>query len=509
MADFIVGFTALATDPFGIFLFFAALLGGLFFAAIPGISALTLGAIILPFTIYLSATHAIMIYAVIYVSGVYGGAVMAILFNIPGSPENAPTAIDGFPMTKKGQASKAIGAAVTASAIGGSLSAIAMMIAAPSLSRWALRAFGPPEMFSLIFFGLAVAAPIGAATIWKGCISVLLGLLIATVGTDPAGGVHRFTFGNLHLSVGISFVTLILGFFAISEVFIQAEQRAVKVYHKPNVGIEFPSLREFWRLRLCILRSSVIGFFSGVLPGIGATLASFLSYNIAVQWSRHPERFGKGELEGVVASETANNAATGGAMIPMLALGLPGGALTAMILSVFMIHGMEPGPLVMLTQKKLVWIVFVAMFLANLCIFFLGYVETRTIVLLLKVPFKFLGPSIVLLAAIGTYALRNSTFDVWVMFLSGLAGYFLRRSGYSSAGIILGTILGQLGEAALVKSLQMMRYDWFGFFGRPVSAVLIIGGVVAFLLHFVSVSRIRNILGVWSVRRGERKTVSH
>ncbi|MFQ5872598.1 MAG: tripartite tricarboxylate transporter permease [Dehalococcoidia bacterium] len=477
MTDFLGGLVNLITDPLAVILFIAALIAGLVFAAMPGINMVTLGAIILPFTAYLSATHAIMIYGVIYVAGTYGGAVMAILFNIPGSAENAPTAFDGYPLTQQGKSGKAIGAAILSSALGGTLSAIVMMLAAPTIARWAVHAFGPPEMFSLIFFGLAVAASVGAATIWKGWLSVFLGLLVATVGTDPAGGLPRFAFGTYYLLAGIHFIPLILGFFAISEVFVQGEKMVTEVYKAPKVGLEFPTLREMLRLKMVVLRSWVLGFFAGVLPGIGATLAAFLSYNEAVRWSKHPERFGKGELEGVVASETANNAATGGAMIPLLALGLPGGAVTAMMVSVFMIHGMEPGPLIMIRSKELVWVVFVAMLLANLCIFFLGYIETKTIVNLLRIPFRILAPAIMILATIGVYALRNLLVDVWVMFVAGIGGYFLRRSGYSIPGIILGVILGKLGESALVKSMQIMHYEWLGFFGRPVSAVLLIAGL--------------------------------
>ncbi|MEE9419510.1 MAG: tripartite tricarboxylate transporter permease [Desulfatiglandaceae bacterium] len=489
MALFLKGFILLATDPFAILLFFAALIIGLFFAALPGINMVTLGAIILPFTVYLDATHAIMIYGVIYVSGTYGGAVMAILFNIPGSAENAPTAFDGYPMTQQGKSGKAIGAAIVCSSLGGMVSAIVMMLAAPSIARWAIHAFGPPEMFSLIFFGLSIVAAVGAENLWKGWISVLLGLLLATVGTDPSGGLHRFAFGTYYLLAGIHFIPLILGFFAISEVFVQAEKMVAKTYRAPKVGIAFPSFMEFWSLKLAIVRSWILGFFAGVLPGIGATLAAFLSYNEAVRWSKHPERFGKGELEGVVASETANNAATGGAMIPLLALGLPGGAITAMMASVFMIHGMDPGPLIMTRAQDLVWVLFVAMFVANLFIFLLGYIETKTIVNLLRIPFRILTPCIMILATVGAFAIRNSLLDVWVMFIAGIAGYFLRRSGYSAPGIILGVILGNLGEAAFVKSMQMLHYNWLGFFGRPVCAVLLAAALLTLFFNVLKSAR--------------------
>ncbi len=486
MENLLTGIIGLFTDPMAMLFFFAALIGGLFFAALPGINMVTLGAIILPFTIYLEPTYAIMIYGVIYVSGTYGGAVMAILFNIPGSAENAPTAFDGYPLTQQGKSGLAIGAAIVSSSLGGIFSTLVMMFSAPIIGRWAIHAFGPPEMFALIFLGLNVAASVGADTFWKGWLSVLAGLLLSCVGTDPAGGLPRFNFGTYYLLAGIHFIPLILGFFAISEVFAQAEKMVTFKYKAPKVGLEFPSFKVFWNMKVCIVRSWILGFFAGVLPGIGATLAAFLSYNEAKRWSKHPERFGKGELEGVVASESANNAATGGAMIPLLALGLPGGAITAMMISVFMIHGMEPGPLIMVRAHELVWELFVAMFVANVLIFVLGYLETRTVVNLLKIPFRILCPIIFILSTIGSYALRNTLMDVWVMILAGVAGYFLRKSGYSVAGIILGVILGKIGESAFVKAIIIIDYNWLGFFTRPVCAIFMIGGIMTLAWNIYS-----------------------
>jgi putative tricarboxylic transport membrane protein len=482
--DFIHSTIHLFTDPVTLLIFVSGLLGGMLFGAIPGVNMLTLGAVILPFTAHMSAENAIMLYSVIYCAGVFGGAITAILFNIPGAPENAPTALDGYPLTQKGQAGKAVGAAVLCSALGGFASALLMIIATPLIASWAVRQFGPPEVFALIFFGLTVAASVGAKTLWKGWLSVLLGLLIATVGTDPAGGYARFSFGTYYLLAGVSFIPMVLGFFAISEVFIQGEKMVTGTRKAPKVSLDFPSFAEFWRLKIAVLRSMVIGFFAGILPGIGAVLAAFMSYSVAVRWSRHPEKFGTGELEGVVASETANNAATGAAMIPLLALGLPGGALTAMMLGVFQIHGMEPGPLIFVTSKDLVWTTFSAMLFANIAILGLGWLQTKTVVHLLAVPFRFLSPAILLLATIGAYALRNLIVDVWVMFVAGIIGYFLRRSGYSVAGIVLGLVLGDLGEAAFVKTMQLTGYSLTTFLSRPVCGALVAVGVLTLLWNF-------------------------
>ena len=499
---FLNGTAALFGDPTGILIFIAGLLGGMLFGAVPGVNMLTLGAVLLPFTISMEPVHAVMLFSVIYCAGVFGGAITAILFNIPGAPENAPTCFDGYPMTVKGQASKAIGAAVICSALGGVASACLMMAATGSVAIWAVRAFGPQEVFALLFFGLAVSASVGASTLWKGWLSVFAGLLIATVGTDPVGGIPRFNeweigdfgFKSYYLSAGINFIPMILGFFAVAEVFSQAANISRGVRERPKVSLEFPSVAEFWRVRFTVLRSMAIGFFAGVLPGIGATLAAFLGYSQARHWSRNRSRFGKGEIEGVVASETANNAATGAAMIPLLALGLPGGALTAMIMGIFQIHGMEPGPLIFINSQDLVWVTFAAMFWANLLIVMLGWLQTKTVVHILRVPFRWLAPGILILACIGSYALRNLMIDVWVMFAAGVLGYLLRTTGYSPAGIVLGLILGKLGESAFSKSMQLMQYDYFGFFTRPISAILLISALVVITTSVVGELRGRQRL---------------
>lgn len=492
MEDFWLGTATLFTDPVGIAIFVGGLLGGMLFGAIPGINMLTLGAVILPFTAAMSPTHAIMLYSVIYCAGVFGGAITAILFNIPGSPENAPTAFDGYPMTQNGEAAKAIGAAVICSAIGGICSATLMMTATPTIAGWAVRAFGPPEIFALICFGLAVSASVGAADLWKGLLSVCLGLLIATIGSDPADGVARYNFGTYYLLAGIHFIPVVLGLFAVAEVFTQGAKSLAGGRTGMKVKLSLPSYIEFWRLKFTVLRSMVIGFFAGILPGIGAVLAAFLSYNEAVRWNPRG-KFGKGELGGVVASETANNSATGAAMIPLLALGLPGGALTAMMMGVFQIHGMEPGPLVFITSKELVWVVFAAMFFANVAILGLGYIQTKTVVHLLRIPFHLLAPAILLIATIGAYALRNLTVDIWVMYLAGIAGFLLRRSGYSVAGIVMGLILGKLGESSFTKSMQLLKYDPIALFSRPIAGFLLTAAAITLIWNIVTQLRSESV----------------
>jgi len=479
--NFLAGSAALFGDPFTIAIFVFGVIGGMLFGAIPGVSMLTLAAILLPFTADLEPAQGVMLFAVIYCTGTYGGAITAILFNIPGAPENAPTSFDGYPMTQKGQSGKAVGAAVLCSAIGGVASALIMMAATEPLAKWAIRNIGPPEIFALVFFGLAVASSVGAKTIWKGWISVLIGLLIATIGQDPVGGINRYNFGLTDLAAGIAFIPAILGFFAVSEIFVQAEKKAVGQYTAPKVSMTFPSMLELWAHKIAVLRSILVGFFCGILPGIGATLAAFMGYGEAVRWSKNKEEFGKGKLEGVISSETANNAATGAAMIPLLALGLPGGALTAMMVAVFQMHDLEPGPLVFYNSPDLIWIVFAAMFYANLSILIIGMVETKTILNLLKIPFQFLAPLILMLATIGAYISRGLVLDVMVMFLAGILGFLLRRTGYSIPGIVLGLILGKIGEQNFAQGMQMVHYDIGTYFSRPICALLIAAGTLTLL----------------------------
>ena len=475
--NFITGSVSLFSDPINILIFAGGIVGGMLFGAIPGVSMLTLAAILLPFTAHLTAEQGIMLYSVIYCTGVYGGAITAILFNIPGAPENAATAFDGYPMTQQGKAGKAVGAAVMCSALGGTVSAVIMMIATAPIAEWAIRHFGPPEIFALVAFGLAVAASVGAKTLWKGWLSILFGLMLAVVGLDPVGGIKRYDFDMPYLLAGVHFIPVILGFFAVSEVLVQCEKKATGVYKAPKLSVDFPTMAELWAHKIAVVRSIVIGFFCGILPGIGATLAAFMGYNEAVRWSKDKLAFGKGKLEGVISSETANNAATGAAMIPLLALGLPGGALTAMMVGVFQMHDMDPGPLVFINSAELVWVVFAAMFFANVSILFIGFLETKTIINLLKIPFQFLAPLILLLATVGAYAVRGLTIDVIMMFAAGAAGFFLRRTGYSVAGIVLGLILGRIGEQTFAQAMQMVHYDFGTYLMRPISLILLLAAL--------------------------------
>jgi putative tricarboxylic transport membrane protein len=478
------GTLSLVTDPVSMMMFISALLLGLVFGAIPGLSGMTLAAVALPFTVYLSTDDAILFYAVVYVAGVYGGAITAILFNIPGSVENAPTALDGFPMTLKGQAGRAVGLAITSSALGGTFSCILLMMTSEVIARWAVEAIGPIEKFAMILFALSAVASIGGNSIVRRWISLFLGLFLAVIGTDPVGGLGRYSFGSYYIMTGISFAALLLGFFAVTEVLIQGERLITGRYTPPPFSIDFPRVAELWKMRFNIFRSAMIGFVCGVLPGVGSALGSFLSYTEAERWSKTGIASGKGNPDGVVASETANNAATAGAMIPLLGLGFPGGGYTAIMLSVFILHGLTPGPLVMSQQHDLVWLVFCGMFWASICIFLLGMLEARMVVQMLRIPFTILGPIILVLATIGAYSLRNNILDVWTLFLAGLTGYLLKQFGYPLPIIVMGFILGRLAETSFYQTMIITDYNPVKFAKYPVALFFLFLAVLTILLGF-------------------------
>ena len=355
---------------------------------------------------------------------------------------------------------------------------LVMMAATEPLAKWAIRNIGPPEIFALVFFA-------GSGVLCRRAYH-LERLAFGSSGAD--GGHHWSGSGRRGLSAIILALriwqlvlplSLLFWAFLLCLKFLYRQRKKVTgKYDAPPVGMSFPTILELWRYKIAVIRSILVGFFCGILPGIGATLAAFMGYGEAVRWSKDKKSFGKGNMEGVISSETANNAATGAAMIPLLALGLPGGALTAMMVAVFQMHDLEPGPLVFYNSPDLIWIVFAAMFYANLSILIIGVMETKTIMYLLKIPFQFLAPMILLLASIGSYIGRGLVLDVVVMFVAGILGFLLRRSGYSIPGIVLGIILGKIGEQNFAQGMQMVHYDIFAYLSRPICSLLILAGIL-------------------------------
>ena len=465
-------------DPQLLVLLFAATLGGVIIGALPGLNATTGAALLLPFTITMEPIPAIAILTTIYCAATFAGAITAILINTPGTSASATTCLDGYPLAQRGEAGRALGMATVSSTIGGIISVICLMLAAPLLARMAYN-FAPPEYFALTVFGISMLATIGDGTPLKNIIAGALGVLLATVGKDLLTTVERFTFGFNELSEGIGFVPVMIGIFGISELLVQAEQLQGERKLIEMKAIKLPSREDYRRVWKTILRSSGIGTFIGILPAEGATVASMIGYNEARRWSKTPEEFGKGAIEGIAGSEAANNAATGGAMVPALALGIPGSPTAAVILAGLMIHGLQPGPTMFTEQAEFAYAIFWAMLLVNITFIFVGLFGAKIFARVTFVPVQILWPIVFTFSIVGAYALDQSMLDVYIALASGVIGYFMRRFGYSVVPLAIGLILGGMLEKRLGQSLIMLDDQWWLMFARPLSLLFFVLTILA------------------------------
>ncbi len=461
------GLVALA-DPELLLLIFAATLGGVLVGALPGLNATTGVALLLPFTITMEPIPAIAILITIYCAATFAGAITAILINTPGTSASATTCLDGYPLAQRGEAGRALGMAAVSSTIGGVVSIVCLMAAAPLLARAAYN-FAPPEYFALTLFGLSMLATIGDGSPVKNIVAGAFGVLLATVGIDLLTTVERFTFGFNELSEGIGFVPVMIGVFGISELLVQASNLNVKRERITMKAIRLPSRADYRKTWKAILRSSGIGTFIGILPAEGATVASMIGYNEARRWSKTPEEFGKGSLEGIAGSEAANNSATGGAMVPTLALGIPGSPTAAVILAGLMVHGIRPGPTMFTEQSTFAFAIFWAMLLVNLMFFFIGLFGARLFARVTLVPVTILWPVVFTFSIVGAYALEQSMLDVWIAIGAGIIGYLMRRYGFSVVPLAIGLILGGMLETRLGQSMVMLDERWWLMFTRPLA----------------------------------------
>ncbi|MCA0973102.1 tripartite tricarboxylate transporter permease [Halomonas denitrificans] len=462
-------------QPMNLLILTSAVFIGFIGGALPGISGVILVVILLPVTYGMDPTQAFMLLTAIYGSTVFSGLITAILYRAPGTPEAVMTAFDGYPMTQQGEAGKALGIGVLSSAIGGLVGTIALIIFTPLLASVALK-FSSPEYFALAILGLTVVASLGGRLI-LGLIGAILGLLIATIGIDPLTGTSRYTFNNLNLAEGVGLIPVIVGLFAVSEVMKRSLSRdAEQPLTKVKIKIfDAPILK---KIGVTLSRSSILGVIIGILPGIGASTAAMVSYSETVRWSKHPEKFGKGAPEGIAAPEAANNAAAMGALVPLFALGIPGSGTTAIILGAFIMHGLQPGPMFMLTSSDLIYAVFAGLFVVNFMILAFSKPFIKLFTRLLNVPYSALGPIILMCCIVGTYSVRNSMFDVWLMLGFGVLGFLLEKIKFPLVSIILGLVLGPIAESELRRSLAMSQGDLSIFFSRPISASLIVIAVL-------------------------------
>ena len=467
MTPFVAGLGALI-DPELLGLLIAATLGGVVIGALPGLNATTGAALLLPFTLTLEPVEAIAILAAIYCSATFAGAITAILINTPGTSASATTCLDGYPLAERGEAGRALGLAVVSSTIGGVFSVIVLMLAAPLLARAAYN-FAPPEYFALTVFGLSMLATIGGGSPIRNLITGAAGVLLATVGVDLMTSVERFTFGIPELTDGIGFVPVMIGVFGISELLVQASKAHEVRVRIALKAVRLPSRRDYHAVWKTILRSSGIGTFIGVLPAEGATVASMIGYNEAKRWSKTPEQFGKGAIEGIAGSEAANNSATGGAMVPTLALGIPGSPTAAVILVGLMVHGVRPGPTMFTEQAEFAFAIFWSMMLVNLLFLAVGLFGARIFARITLIPVPILWPCVFIFSITGAYALDQSMTDVWIALISGVAGYFLRQAGFSVVPLAIGLILGGMLEQRFGQSMVMLDEKWWLLPTRPLA----------------------------------------
>ena len=471
------GLWALA-DPMLLFLIVLATLGGILVGALPGLNATNGVALLLPFTITMEPISAIAVLTTIYCAATFAGAVTAILINTPGTSASATTCLDGYPLAQRGEAGRALGMAAVSSTIGGIISVLCLMAAAPLLAGAAYK-FAPPEYFALTVFGLSMLASIGEKSSIKSIMSGAFGVLLATVGIDLLTTVERFTFGINELTEGIGFVPVMIGVFGIAELLAQAGQLGIFRERITLRAIQLPSKADYKKTWKAILRSSGIGTFIGILPAEGATIASMIGYNEAKRWSKTPEEFGKGSIEGIAGSEAANNSATGGAMVPTLALGIPGSPTAAVILAGLMVHGLRPGPTMFTEQSTFVFAIFWSMLLVNVLFFFIGLYGARIFARATLIPLTILWPMVFLFSIVGAYALDQSMIDVWIALIFGVIGYLMRRYGFSVVSLAIGLILGGMLEKRLGQSMVMLDEQWWLIATRPLSLFFLVLTVLA------------------------------
>ncbi|MFL6652269.1 MAG: tripartite tricarboxylate transporter permease [Sulfurifustaceae bacterium] len=441
---------------------------GTLVGVLPGIGPVAAMSLLLPVTFNVSPAGGIIMLAGIYYGSMYGGSTTAILVNIPGEAASVVTCIDGYQMARQGRAGPALGMSAMGSFIAGTVAIIGLMLLAPTLARWAVK-FGPAEYFSLMVLGLCVLTYLSHGSLLKALTMAALGLVLGLVGLDSITGVPRLTFDKLELIDGIGLVPIVMGLFGIAEILSNLEQPPSREVFAARLRNLFPNREDWKRSSGPLARGSVLGFLIGILPGGGAVIASFLSYALEKRVSRTPERFGKGAIEGVAGPEAANNAAAGGAFIPLLTLGIPPNVVMALLLGAFIVHGLQPGPLLMTQSPGLFWGIVASMYIGNLLLLVLNLPLIGMWVQVLKVPYRLLFPLIILFCVIGVYSVSGAIFDVYLMIGFGVLGYLMRKFGYEPAPLVLAFVLGPMMENNLRKALILSEGNFDIFVSRPIS----------------------------------------
>ena len=478
-----------ALQPHNLLVIFAGCLGGILVGSLPGLTATMGVALLVPFSFGMEMDVSIGMLLGLYCGAMYGGSISSILIHTPGTPAAAATMLDGYPLSQQGQASRALSMSLTASFIGGVLGCIIMTFLSPQVSIFALK-FSTSEYFALAVFGLSIIVSISSQNVLKGIMSGFLGLILCTVGSDPISGFPRYIFGQMELYEGPPFIPTLIGLFAVSEILSGVEKFSVGQKVVQQVTQILPTMADLKRCFITIIKGGVIGSFIGSIPGAGGDIAAFVSYGEAKRSSDSPEKFGTGMIEGVAASESANNGCTGGAMIPLLSLGVPGDSVTAILLGAFIIHGMQPGPLLYKEHIDVVYMVFASMLLANIAMFILGATGVKFFSKVIGIDKRMLLPIILVLSLIGSYSMRNSFFDVFLTLGFGVFGYLLQRYGFPLPPILLALILGPMAESNLRRTLVISQGDPFVILHQPIAVVLLALAVISLVMSYISQRKI-------------------
>jgi putative tricarboxylic transport membrane protein len=497
--NLLLGFSV-ALAPVNLFWCFVGVILGTVVGILPGLGPAATIAMLLPLTFKMNPTTAIILLVGIFYGARYGGSTTSILLNVPGESSSVVTCLDGYQMARKGRAGPALGIAAISSCIAGTVGVLALMLVAPPIARFALR-FGPPEYFALMAFGLTMVVFLAGKSMLKALLALFVGLWLATVGTDLFTAESRFTFGQTELLDGIDFIVVSIGVFAIAEVLVNLESQTGTELFKVPKGIRnlLPTLQDLKDCRFAFLNGSVVGFVVGVLPGAGATIASFISYGLEKAFSRHPEKFGTGVVEGVAAPEGANNADAGGALVPLMTLGIPGGNTTAILLAGLLLWGYRPGPLLIQEHPELFWGLVASMYIGNIVLLILNLPLVPLFGQILRLPLYILYPFIFGISIVGVYSVSQSIFDVWMLGIFGLLGYLMRKLDFPAAPLTLGLVLGDAMERALRQSLMMSQGQLSILVSRPISAVLLSLGALVLLMPLIR--KVRS----WKVNVVERE----
>jgi putative tricarboxylic transport membrane protein len=487
LANLGLGFSVALSPPILLYAFVGCVVGTLV-GVLPGVGPLAGISLLLPATFGLDATRAIVMLAGIYYGAMYGGSTTSILMRIPGEAASVMTCIDGYAMARKGRGGAALAIAAVGSYIAGTASVVGLMFLAPPLAAFALR-FGPPEYLALLLLGLLVLAYMSSGSMLKSLAMASFGLLLGMVGIDQMSGYFRFAFGVVELGDGLGVVPVAVGLFGVAEILATAGQPTAPEVVKPRLRELLPSRQEWRQAAAPIGRGTVLGFLIGILPGSAHIISSFVSYAVEKRLSRHPEQFGSGAVAGVAGPESANNSATSGAMVPMLALGVPSGPIPAVMLAAMMVHGVSPGPLLIQQQPALFWGFIASMYVGNVVLLILNLPLVGLFVNILRVPYPYLYPAILVFSILGVYAVNGSVVDVWIMLMMGVLGWVLRKAGFETAPVVLGVVLAPMIELSLRQSLAMSDGHYAIFLQRPIAAVLLGVGLLLVLVNLYAFVR--------------------